>query len=1056
MHAGELAARLPEALDLPVSRWSMLSSRERELTTRVWNSTDRAFPDGMMIHQWFEASVARTPDAIAVIDHDGAVSYAELDLASSRIANALLDEGIERGDLVAVHAARNRDLPAALLGVLRAGGAYVPLDDHWPAKRVSSVLSSLRVRLAVASDTKLPALSDANEAGAGLRVVCTCRESDRAIDISPVPGALVRGPSHARAPVNAAGRDAPRCAYVIFTSGSTGVPKGVSVAHSAVANLINWVNRTHTVNESDRLLFVTSPGFDLSVYDLFGIFGAGGSVRIASEAEMLDPERLAAILRDESISFWDSAPALLDQVLMSSPACERWPALRLAFLSGDWIGLDLPAALAARGSQVRFVALGGATEATVWSNSFEVEEVSSAWASIPYGKPIQNARYYVLDERQEPMPLGVAGELFIGGQCVAIGYAGDPSQTAERFLPDPFRPGERVYRTGDLARWNPDGNLELLGRIDRQVKVRGYRVEPGEIESALVSLSGVSSAVVLSEPDPSGDRRLVGFVRCNGDRPNAAALRAAIDGLLPSYMVPSELFVVDAFPLTGNGKIDRADLLRLAEERRTRSTAMVEAGGTTTKTQHIAGLLGSVLGRALGPEDDFFDAGGDSLSAMRAAHALRARGIPIAVADVYEHRSAAMIARSTNLEQAERSSGASPGPVPLAPTQRWILGRGIREPSRYNDAFLIDLGRSAGHQDVLNALRTLCARHDALRTRFACEAEGWTQRLLRSAEPGFRSIECDGLTIERTNLIVRETAHELRCTLDLASGPLANAALIYRGRKQTSLLLLVMHHLVFDGYSAELVLADLEHLLRTGTEPDSPPGSFAEWARWADARRPTAVAAGAIPQTPSELLGVSNTYGDSRSITSVLPLSSRISDRELEANVVSATARVLGDWAGVEQLGVAYTGVGRSRSGPGTRDSSTVVGCLSTVVPMGLLAGSGNDDADSERRNRDTLEKAREHGADLGWGALIPGLKECWVKFNHHGTVLRDAPLRLVNTSLPGVIAPSERRAFLFNVDTTVDHERNLRVTLKYPSELCLASEVSDLVSAIAKSGAER
>ncbi len=363
----------------------------------------------------------------------------------------------------------------------------------------------------------------------------------------------------------ATGPTADDVCYTIFTSGSTGAPKGVVVTHRSAVNLIDWVNRTYGVGPADKLLFVTSFCFDLSVYDMFGVLAAGATVRLASAAELAEPDTLVDLLEQEAITIWDSAPASLAMVMPFVQA--REPAgrdtLRLALLSGDWIPVPLPDQIRAAFPNAEVVSFGGATECTVWSNDYRVGEVDPAWPSIPYGKPMQNARYYVLDGGLRPCPLGAEGDLYIAGTCVALGYAAAVHLTAAKFLPDPgaVRPGERMYRTGDRARWLPSGDLEFLGRLDDQVKVRGYRIELGEVQSALLQCPGVRAASVVAPTGPGG-RTLAAFYVPTAEPLAKAELVRALRTILPSYMVPTRLIALDGLPLTSTGKIDRAALLR--------------------------------------------------------------------------------------------------------------------------------------------------------------------------------------------------------------------------------------------------------------------------------------------------------------------------------------------------------------------------------------------------------------------------------------------------------------------------------------------------------------
>ncbi|MBV9022868.1 MAG: amino acid adenylation domain-containing protein [Streptomycetaceae bacterium] len=367
-------------------------------------------------------------------------------------------------------------------------------------------------------------------------------------------------------------------AYAIFTSGSTGSPKAVAVQHRSVVNLIEWVNRTYQVRPDDQLLMVTSFCFDLSVYDIFGVLAAGGSVRLVPDADSGDPDCLADILESEPITFWDSAPAAMSVLLgfLELGEAQGRDTLRLVFLSGDWVPLTMPGRLRDAFPHVRVVALGGATECTVWSNHFPVDTVDPNWPSIPYGTPMQNARYYVLDEDLRVCDVGESGDLYIGGVCVSAGYAGDPALTARKFLPDPFAPaaapGEgRMYRTGDRACWLPDGNLRFLGRVDDQVKVRGYRIELAEVQAALnrcpneireavaVAVAGAHGPEIAAFYVPTDTPTSGVPVRVRGREQDP---RVAASRLLPDYMLPDHFVPVTGIPVSATGKADRTALLK--------------------------------------------------------------------------------------------------------------------------------------------------------------------------------------------------------------------------------------------------------------------------------------------------------------------------------------------------------------------------------------------------------------------------------------------------------------------------------------------------------------
>ena len=448
-------------------------------------------------------------------------------------------------------------------------------------------------------------------------------------------------------PLPAAGPD--DVAYVIFTSGSTGTPKGVVVRHRRVVNLIDWVNRTFSINAGDRLLFVTSYCFDLSVYDVFGILDAGGSIRVAEADDIADPGRLWSLLRSDGITFWDSAPAMLGQLvpfLTAQPPDPNSP-LRLVFLSGDWIPLALPDQIRRVFPSAEVIGLGGATEAVIWSNFHRIGDVAPHWRSIPYGRPIQNAAYYVLDGRLEPCPVGVVGDLFIGGEVLADGYT-DPVLTAERFVPDPHadRPGAPMYRTGDRARFWADGTIEFVGRLDQQIKVRGYRIERGEIEAVLGEHPAVATCVVLPRPDGSGDRRLIAwYVPQDGVGVTSTELRMHVAAKVPDYMVPSVFVAVDAIPTTENGKLDARRLPDPEGARPVLDAAFVAPRDDLERI--VADTWRSVLGvDQVGAQDNFFDLGGHSSAMVRAQAALEEKlGRLVPIVELYRHGSVEDLAR---------------------------------------------------------------------------------------------------------------------------------------------------------------------------------------------------------------------------------------------------------------------------------------------------------------------------------------------------------------------------------------------------------------------------
>jgi len=484
-------------IELPARPVGADQDDHRHRALHVWNRTDAQYPEAEPLYLAFERQAAASPDAVAVRSARGTVTYGELNRQANTIAWELKRQGVGPETFVGVCTERGPVMVAAVLGVLKAGGAYLPVGATLPTDRVAEMLASTHAELVLVSGSHHEWATPA-----GVRL----------LDAEVIARSLSLDAERNPAPVITADNTA----YVIFTSGSTGRPKGVQVTHRPVHNLICWCREAHGFAASDIAFCVTSLDFDLSVFDMFGLLGAGGSIYVADYLEQRDPELQLRVLQQENITFWNSVPGTLYRVLGLLEGRTPPPTadtLRLVYLSGDFTPLDLPARLRQLSGRAALVSLGGATEATVWSNHHDVVEVDPEWRSIPYGRPISNARYYVLDDELDPCRSSVEGDLYIGGDVLALGYAGAPALTASRFVSDPFGPaGARLYRTGDRASYFEDGVIAIRGRADGQVKVRGFRVELGEIEHALNHLPEISQAVVSAPKDEFGERRVVAHV----------------------------------------------------------------------------------------------------------------------------------------------------------------------------------------------------------------------------------------------------------------------------------------------------------------------------------------------------------------------------------------------------------------------------------------------------------------------------------------------------------------------------------------------------------------
>ena len=647
-------------------------------------------------------------------------------------------------------------------------------------------------------------------------------------------------------------------AYLIYTSGSTGVPKGVIVRHQSAVNLIDWVNKTFQVGECDRLLFVTSLCFDLSVYDIFGILAAGGSIHLASSDELKKPHKLVELLCNEPITFWDSAPPALQRLVSFFPsATQTHSSLRLVFLSGDWIPVTLPDTLKATFPKTQVIGLGGATEATIWSNYYPINTVEPNWASIPYGKPIQNALYHVLDSALNPCPIGVAGVLYIGGTCLAFGYD-DPEKTAEKFIRDPFsdRSDARLYNTGDLARYLPDGNIEFLGRIDDRVKIRGFRIELGEIEAVFAQHPDVQEVVVIAREDIPGDKRLVAYFITDGEKPAIDDLRAFLKTKLPDYMIPSAFVLLEAIPLTANGKVDR-EALRMQYRRALPAPDISSLANQTSFVAprdsvewEIAEIWSEVLGVSpIGVHDNFIDLGGHSLLATKIIGLVRDRlQVELPLNRLFESPTVAELATIfTQVSQEERSHQQPPlepisrhQTIPLSFSQKqlWFLTQLAPSEPLYQETFTIYLSGNIDIPALSDSLTEIIRRNEILRTTFGVVNGQPIQEInppFTFTLPVLNLRSCP--ETERETEALRIATEKLRQGFDLTQGPLLRATLIQLTKTDYRLYLAV-HHIVVDGESMiGIFLPELETLYRAFSQglPSPLPElalQYADFAVW--------------------------------------------------------------------------------------------------------------------------------------------------------------------------------------------------------------------------------
>jgi len=577
----------------------MLTPDEENDILVKFNDTLTYYPAEKTLVDIFEEQVEKTPDAVALRQHDKTMCFGELNEKANRLAHYLVENGAKPADNIGLITARGFDMIIGMFGIMKAGGAYVPIDPEYPIDRQEYILQN-SAAIKVIADGDYP-LQDIILADKFVKI--------NTLDLTSY------GTDNLAIKI-----DSTQLAYTIYTSGSTGRPKGVMIEHHSAVNLCLWVNNEYNIGSDDRLLFITSMCFDLSVYDIFGILAAGGSIVIVEQHDLMDVPKLKDMMLNYGITFWDSVPTTMDYLIRELESHDHdyiQETLKVVFLSGDWIPVNLPDRIKKYFPKTQVIGLGGATEATVWSNYFPVtEKVPAKWTSIPYGRPLANNFFYILNEQLQPQPVGIPGELHIGGVGVARGYANDPNKTNYSFIKDPFsdKAGGRMYKTGDLGRMMPGLNMEFIGRKDDQVKIRGYRIELGEIESVLRQCELVRQAVVLAKADKEKKKRLVSYVVGKGDY-NRETVIEFLKAKLPDYMVPTLWMELDELPLTSNNKIDKKALPDFDAEEQIKDNYLAPR----TETEKVmTGIWQDVLKlQRIGVDDNFFDIGGHSLLAVQ-------------------------------------------------------------------------------------------------------------------------------------------------------------------------------------------------------------------------------------------------------------------------------------------------------------------------------------------------------------------------------------------------------------------------------------------------------
>ena len=986
-HFQTLLAAIIANPNQPIGELPLLSQQERHQLLVEWNDTYTPYPKSKCIHELFEEQVEKTPYAVAVVYEDESLTYQQLNLRANQLAQYLRSAKLSRSDslgvkpevLVGICIERSPLMLVGLLGILKAGGAYVPLDPAYPQDRLAFMLADAQVSVLLTQESLVTTLPPHQA-----QVVC--------LD-SVTFSAIAENLPHTVTTDN--------LAYVIYTSGSTGRPKGVQIEHRGLLNLVFWHQQAFAVSSLDRVTQVAGVAFDACGWEIWPYLTAGASIHFPNDEIRLDSEQLRDWLLSKAITISFLPTPMAEKILSLN-----WPAnaaLRTLLTGGDQLH-QYPST----SHPFQVVNNYGPTENTVVTTSGAVTLKQQTYLPPAIGRAIANTQVYILDSLLQPVPIGVTGELYIGGESLARGYLHRPDLTAERFIRNPFKRSrgqgtggkgecDRLYKTGDLVRYQADGNIEFLGRIDNQVKIRGFRIELSEIEAILTQHPQVRDAVAIAREDIPGVKSLAAYIIPELAQPTSNELRLFLKSKLPSYMVPASFTFLEVLPITPNGKVDRR-ALPVPEFESDESTGFVSPH---THTQEVlAKIWREVLVlKQVGIHDNFFELGGDSIISMQIIAKANQAGLKLTPKQLFQHQTIAELATVAGIIISVQSEqGLVTGVVPLTPILHWFFEQNLPEPHHFNQSFLLEVPANLQPELLEQALQKLLSHHDALRLRFVQQDGRWQQYNSDASDVSLGIADLSYLPPAEQLKAIATRADEAQSTLNLTDGPLMRVILFNLGNSPGRLLI-VIHHLAVDGISWRILLEDLSEAykqLEVGKTIQLPAKttSFKDWAirlqdyarsqelhsqldYWLDSMRfpiaplPLDYAAVAQDNTvaSSQIVSVYLSGEQTRALLQDVPgaYNTQINDVLLTALVQTFTR-----WTGFYSLLIDLEGHGREDLFEDV-DLSRTVGWFTSIFPVLLQLEDQDDLGEVLKSVKEQLRRIPNRGIDYGiWRYLSP------------------------------------------------------------------------------------
>ncbi|WP_143328979.1 non-ribosomal peptide synthetase, partial [Clostridium puniceum] len=684
-----LAENLFSNYNVEIEKLELLLKEEKEKILIDFNGTEIDCPKDTTLKELFEEQVKKTSSNIALEFENNKLTYEELNKKANQLARNLRDIGVQQNTIVGVMAERSLEAIVGIMAILKAGGAYLPILPEYPDNRIEYIIKNSDLKFILTQKNFMERIENLT------KKVETVNLDDSNLYIGNFENLKPASISD-------------DLAYIIYTSGSTGNPKGVIITHEAVNNTIIDVNKKFNVTSQDRIIGLSAMSFDLSVYDIFGALSTGATLVIIKDQR--DAENLKLVLREKNITIWNSVPAIMN--ILTDVLEENYfsSSLRLVMLSGDYIPISLLEKIKQHFLNAEIISLGGATEASIWSIYYPIKEINKNWKTVPYGMPLGNQKFYVLDHHKKLCPIGFQGELYIGGIGLAKGYLNDEEKTKNAFIKH-VELGN-LYRTGDYGVVHEDGYIEFLGRRDQQIKIRGYRIEIGEIEAQLLKLEEITEAIVVDKSNNSGEKYLCAYVTSNAAI-SSSRLREELLKELPGYMIPNYIVQIEQLPLTANGKVDRKAL----PEPNISQMVEMECEEARNKTEEcLIDVWKEVLGvESIGINHNYYELGGDSIKSIQIVSRLQKYNISLQVKDIMENPTIKQLSEKVKYKNNEVDQSVVEGEAELAPIQKWFFENEFLKKNHWNQAFVFYKKDGIKEEILKKSFAEIIKHHDALR-----------------------------------------------------------------------------------------------------------------------------------------------------------------------------------------------------------------------------------------------------------------------------------------------------------------------------------------------------